>query len=300
MLGLLIFLLLIIILILNFILLVRNREIKNITSEINNINTENSRRNIRLKAPSKVLGKLVKEINLLIEEKNDSIEAYKKKDIELRDSIANMSHDLRTPLTSIMGYVYLLEEEETKEEDKQIYLSIVKKRSEVLEKLIGDFYSLSRIQAEHYELELTEIVPADVLVEIIAAFYESITDKLGEPVIKIDEKRYKILGEKSALNRVFTNITENILKHGEGDVKIELKPEDESLIIEFSNKAESLDEISAKRIFEKFFTGDRMRTGQNTGLGLAIVKLLVEKMNGEISSEKVDDRLVIKLKFNRI
>ncbi|WP_194192324.1 sensor histidine kinase [Clostridium chrysemydis] len=300
MLGLLIFLLLIIILILTFILLVRNREIKNITSEINNINTENSRRNIRLKAPSKVLGKLVKEINSLIEEKNDNIEAYKKKDIELRDSIANMSHDLRTPLTSIMGYIYLLEEEETTEEDKQIYLSIVKKRSEVLEKLIGDFYSLSRIQAEHYELELTEIVPADVLVEIIAAFYESIADKIGEPIIDIDEKRYKILGEKSALNRVFTNIIENILKHGEGDVKIGLKPEGESLIIEFSNKAESLDEISAKRIFEKFFTGDRMRTGQNTGLGLAIVKLLVEKMNGEISSEKVDDRLVIKLKFNRI
>lgn len=300
MVGLLIFLLVIIIVALIFIILVRNREINNIIAEINNINTENSRRNIRLKAPSKVLSKLVKEINLLIEEKNDSIEVYKKKDIELRESIANISHDLRTPLTSIMGYIYLLEEEETKEEDKEIYLSIVKKRSEVLEKLIGDFYSLSRIQAEHYELELTEIVPSDVLVEIIAAFYESITDKLGEPFINIDEKRYKILGEKSALNRVFTNITENILKHGEGDVKIELKQEGENLIIEFSNRAEALDVVSAKRIFEKFFTGDRMRTGQNTGLGLAIVKLLVEKMNGEISSEKVEDRLIIKLKFKLV
>ena len=134
-----------------------------------------------------------------------------------------------------------------------------------------------------------------VLGEIIAAFYETLDYKFGEPEINIEEGLSPVLGDKQALNRIFTNLIENMIKHGEGEVKISLKKKKKYIVMEFSNKAEELEPKDVNRIFEKFFTKDRMRTGQNTGLGLAIVKLLVEKQGQKIEAEKVGNRLVINI-----
>ncbi|MCG4545523.1 HAMP domain-containing histidine kinase, partial [Clostridium perfringens] len=131
--------------------------------------------------------------------------------------------------------------------------------------------------------------------EIIAAFYETLDYKFGEPEINIEEGLGPVLGDKQALNRIFTNLIENIIKHGEGEVKISLKKKNKYIVMEFSNKAEELGPKDVNRIFEKFFTKDRMRTGQNTGLGLAIVKLLVEKQGQKIEAKKVGNRLVINI-----
>lgn len=134
-----------------------------------------------------------------------------------------------------------------------------------------------------------------VLGEIIAAFYETLDYNFGEPEINIEEGLGPVLGDKQALNRIFTNLIENIIKHGEGEVKISLKKKNKYIVMEFSNKAEELESKDVNRIFEKFFTKDRMRTGQNTGLGLAIVKLLVEKQGQKIEAKKVGNRLVINI-----
>ncbi|EOU1470210.1 HAMP domain-containing histidine kinase [Clostridium perfringens] len=284
-----------ILIVLLIIFILKTKEINRLTLELKKLNREGKIEKLRLSLPNKNIENLIAEINTLIDDKRKMENIYKEKDIELREAIANMSHDLRTPLTSIMGYVYLLNDDKLDKEERKEYLKIIEKRSLVLNDLITNFYGLSRIQADQYEIKFEPVNLELVLGEIIAAFYETLDYKFGEPEINIEEGLGPVLGDKQALNRIFTNLIENIIKHGEGEVKISLKKKNKYIVMEFSNKAEDLESKDVNRIFEKFFTKDRMRTGQNTGLGLAIVKLLVEKQGQKIEAKKVGNRLVINI-----
>lgn len=284
-----------ILIVLLIIFILKTKEINRLTLELKKLNSEGKIEKLRLSLPNKNIENLIAEINTLIDDKRKMENIYKEKDMELREAIANMSHDLRTPLTSIMGYVYLLNDDKLDKEERKEYLKIIEKRSLVLNDLITNFYGLSRIQADQYEIKLEPVNLELVLGEIIAAFYETLDYKFGEPEINIEEGLGPVLGDKQALNRIFTNLIENIIKHGEGEVKISLKKKNKYIVMEFSNKAEDLEPKDVNRIFEKFFTKDRMRTGQNTGLGLAIVKLLVEKQGQKIEAKKVGNRLVINI-----
>lgn len=284
-----------ILIVLLIIFILKTKEINRLTLELKKLNSEGKIEKLRLSLPNKNIENLIVEINTLIDDKRKMDNIYKEKDMELREAIANMSHDLRTPLTSIMGYVYLLNDDKLDKEERKEYLKIIEKRSLVLNDLITNFYGLSRIQADQYEIKFEPVNLELVLGEIIAAFYETLDYKFGEPEINIEEGLGPVLGDKQALNRIFTNLIENIIKHGEGEVKISLKKKNKYIVMEFSNKAEDLESKDVNRIFEKFFTKDRMRTGQNTGLGLAIVKLLVEKQGQKIEAKKVGNRLVINI-----
>ncbi|HAT4165469.1 TPA: HAMP domain-containing histidine kinase [Clostridium perfringens] len=284
-----------ILIVLLIIFILKTKEINRLTLELKKLNSEGKIEKLRLSLPNKNIENLIVEINTLIDDKRKMENIYKEKDMELREAIANMSHDLRTPLTSIMGYVYLLNDDKLDKEERKEYLKIIEKRSLVLNDLITSFYGLSRIQADQYEIKFEPVNLELVLGEIIAAFYETLDYKFGEPEINIEEGLGTVLGDKQALNRIFTNLIENIIKHGEGEVKISLKKKNKYIVMEFSNKAEELGLKDVNRIFEKFFTKDRMRTGQNTGLGLAIVKLLVEKQGQKIEAKKVGNRLVINI-----
>ncbi|MCX0398384.1 HAMP domain-containing histidine kinase [Clostridium perfringens] len=284
-----------ILIVLLIIFILKTKEINRLTWELKKLNSEGKIEKLRLSLPNKNIENLIVEINTLIDDKRKMENIYKEKDMELREAIANMSHDLRTPLTSIMGYVYLLNDDKLNKEERKEYLKIIEKRSLVLNDLITNFYGLSRIQADQYEIKFEPVNLELVLGEIIAAFYETLDYKFGEPEINIEEGLGPVLGDKQALNRIFTNLIENIIKHGEGEVKISLKKKNKYIVMEFSNKAEDLESKDVNRIFEKFFTKDRMRTGQNTGLGLAIVKLLVEKQGQKIEAKKVGNRLVINI-----
>ncbi len=284
-----------ILIVLLIIFILKTKEINRLTLELKKLNREGKIEKLRLSLPNKNIENLVVEINTLIDDKRKIENIYKEKDMELREAIANMSHDLRTPLTSIMGYVYLLNDDKLNKEERKEYLRIIEKRSLVLNDLITNFYGLSRIQADQYEIKFEPVNLELVLGEIIAAFYETLDYKFGEPEINIEEGLGPVLGDKQALNRIFTNLIENIIKHGEGEVKISLKKKNKYIVMEFSNKAEDLESKDVNRIFEKFFTKDRMRTGQNTGLGLAIVKLLVEKQGQKIEAKKVGNRLIINI-----
>nr|WP_243120731.1 HAMP domain-containing sensor histidine kinase [Clostridium perfringens] len=284
-----------ILIVLLIIFILKTKEINRLTLELKKLNREGKIEKLRLSLPNKNIENLIVEINTLIDDKRKMENIYKEKDIELREAIANMSHDLRTPLTSIMGYVYLLNDDKLDKEERKEYLKIIEKRSLVLNDLITNFYGLSRIQADQYEIKFEPVNLELVLGEIIAAFYETLDYKFGEPEINIEDGLGPVLGDKQALNRIFTNLIENMIKHGEGEVKISLKKKNKYIVMEFSNKAEELESKDVNRIFEKFFTKDRMRTGQNTGLGLAIVKLLVEKQGQKIEAKKVGNRLVINI-----
>ncbi|WP_195963877.1 sensor histidine kinase, partial [Clostridium cuniculi] len=214
------------------------REFRRINKEISNNLDEYV--NIKTKSVDKDVENLVQNINLIFDSKQKVVAEKKKKEEELRASISNMSHDLRTPLTSIMGYLQMIKSEKPSEADKKEYMDIVEKRTKSLQKLISSFYDLSRIEGNEYNFNYKKVNLSNVLCENIAVFYNDFINNNIEPVIEIEEGIKEIISDEGAITRIFSNLIGNMIKHGENYVKISLKKENDIIITEFTNKATGL------------------------------------------------------------
>lgn len=215
---------------------------------------------------------------------------YEQGDKELKDAITNISHDLRTPLTAVCGYLDLLKMEE-KSETAAGYLDIIENRTEVMRKLAEELFDYSLIVSAK-EGEREKLCLNAALEESIASFYGVIKQKGIEPEIFMTERRIEKYLDPLALNRIFGNIINNAMKYSDGDFKVELE-EDGTIV--FSNSARNLNPVAAKKLFDRFYT---VETGRDShGLGLSISKLLTERMGGKIWAEYDNGRLVIGVKF---
>lgn len=214
----------------------------------------------------------------------------KQGDTELKDAVTNISHDLRTPLTAMCGYLDLLEREEMSGSVRQ-YLEQIENRTEVMKQLTEELFRYSVVAAAK-EFDLERLCVNDVLEESLATFYGAISQQGIIPEITITERRIERITDRSALTRVFGNIITNALKYSSGDLLVEMT---EECVITFANSSDNLGKISAERLFDRFYT---VETGNNsTGLGLSIAKLLVEQMKGGISAEIRGDKLFITVKL---
>lgn len=208
---------------------------------------------------------------------------------ELKNSVTNISHDLRTPLTAICGYIELLErEEKTKEAEK--YLDIIKKRAEFMVKLTEELFGYSVIMSEDGGKTESYTDVKNVLEESIASFYEVLMARNIVPVINLTKEKVIKSLNSHALSRVFSNLLNNAVKYSDGDLEISLFENGE---IVFANTASKLDVVEVEKLFDRFYT---VETAKNsTGLGLSIAKTLVEQMRGEISAKYKDGKLYIKI-----
>jgi len=273
------------------------KEIKGITLQLQEINRNKTNSKIKISSTNSGVEELALEINKMLEEKRKSEIEHKRMDTELRQAIANMSHDLRTPLTSIMGYIQLIEDDNLSSEERKEYIDIVKRRTESLQVLISSFYDLSRLEANEYKFELKSLNLSNILFDLMASFYMDFSNKNIEPIIDADEKAAFVIADENAVRRIFSNLIQNILKYGNEYVFISLKQDKDYVITTFTNDAPDLSEEDSKHLFERFFTVDRTRTGAGTGLGLAITKQLVEQMGHNISIELSNGRLSIIIKW---
>lgn len=274
------------------------KEVKSIANQLNKINEIKTNAKILISSSDKQFKKLSLEINKMLEEKQKTEAEYKRMDLELRQAIANISHDLRTPLTSIMGYMQLMEDSSLSEEEKKQYIDIVKSRAASLQILITGFYDLSRLEAKEYKFELKSLKLSSIMCDIIASFYNDFLSKKITPIIDIDDSAPPVISDENAVRRIFSNLIQNVLKYGSGSVHISLKQYKDHIVTTFKNDAPDLREEDAEHLFERFFTADRTRSGKSTGLGLAITKELVEQMGHEISAEVCDGELSIIIKWN--
>ncbi|MHC1684019.1 MAG: sensor histidine kinase [Clostridiaceae bacterium] len=269
------------------------KDIKYISNQI--ISSKGEYSNIRMATTNKEIEDLVLNINALYEKNKEINIKIKEDDEKLRASIANISHDLRTPLTSIMGYMQLLKENNINNNEKAKYIDIIEKRTETLQNLIVSFYELSRIECDDYKLDLKSVKLDNLLYDTIALFYEDFLNKGIEPKIDIEKDIPKKISDEDAVLRIFSNLINNMLKHGEKNICISLKKEGNFLVTEFSNNTKTLNSEDVKHIFDRFYTADVTRSNQNTGLGLNIVKSLVEKLGNEIEAEFEDEIFTIKI-----
>ena len=215
---------------------------------------------------------------------------YQNGDRELTEAVTNISHDLRTPLTAICGYLDLLEKEPLSENAAR-YLSLISNRTEAMKQLTEELFRYSVILSTQ-ELEMETVCLNSVLEETIAAFYAALTARGLRPQIHMSGKRVEKQLNREALNRVFGNLLNNALKYSDGDLEITLYDNGE---ITFANAASGLNEIQVGKLFDRFFTVEAARN--SNGLGLAISKTLVEQMGGTIAADYCQGRLTIRIQF---
>ena len=216
---------------------------------------------------------------------------YTRGDLELKTAITGISHDLRTPLTAICGYLDLLEREELSEKSRK-YLATVRERTAAMTALTEELFKYSVIISESEDYQTEEVVLNSVLEDSIMGFYAALCEKGIEPTVHITEKQIVRKLNRADLSRIFGNIMSNALKYSDGDLRISL---DEDGVICFENTASALDGIDVQRLFDRFYTVETARTG--TGLGLSIARTLAEKMGGTISADYSDNVLGIRVCF---
>lgn len=271
-------------------------ELKSISKQIEESKGEYI--NIHTNAINDSIEILAKNINYLYDNSQKILAKNKKIENELRQSISNISHDLRTPLTSIKGYVQLIKEDSITDKEKNDYINIVEKRVENLQNLITSFYDLSRIHGNEFKFNLKKINLKTILCDSIAMYYNNFIEKNIEPVIEIDEKIQDIISDESVVERIFSNLIGNMLKYADKNIKISLFQEENYIISKFQNLAPNLKEEDMDKLFDRFYTSDKSRSDKNTGLGLAITKSLLDKLNNKIEAKLINGNLIIEIKWN--
>lgn len=247
---------------------------------------------IDLSCNDRYMRSLANAINLQLRELRKQRRQFQQGDMELKNAVMNLSHDLRTPLTAICGYLDLLEEEE-KTKTAEGYLAVIRNRAEVMAQLTEELFQYSMVLAGEDKLNAEPVAINGVLEESIAAFYVSLKDKGITPKIQIPEKKVVRMLDPTALARVFANLLQNAMKYSEGDLEIVLSETGE---ITFCNKASGLSNVQAHRLFDRFYTVESARI--STGLGLSISKTLVSQMNGTMSAKYENHRLCICIFFS--
>ncbi|EKS4343436.1 HAMP domain-containing histidine kinase [Clostridium sporogenes] len=266
------------------------RQIRDITNQIREFKDRKTNKKINTQIADKDIEEFTCELN-------EYLELYKKNEQEkivfentLKQGIANMSHDLRTPLTSIIGYLKLLQNDEI---DKKEALDILKNKTNKLNVLINDFFELASIESQDYELDMTKVNLTNVVRDEILSLYEAFQSKGLEPKINILDKSIFIMSDKDSLERIIDNLLSNTLKYAEKDIEINLETSNDKVILKISNVCTSVDEKDVLHMFDRFYMADKVRKGQGVGLGLSIVKSLIEKMDGIITSKFEQNRVSI-------
>ena len=210
--------------------------------------------------------------------------------------LSNMSHDIRTPLTSLDGYFQLMEECENVE-DQRRYLNIIHERIHSLNEMLEELFMFTKLKNESYSLELTPCCINRILKETVFSYYDDWVRRGIQPDIQITEELLSIAGNKQGLHRVIQNVIKNGLDHGEKKISIVLERKQEHAVLRISNQVIHSEQIDIEHVFDRFYKADVARSKTSTGLGLSIAKELVKRMNGEISAKTEKNEFIIEMRF---
>lgn len=260
---------------------------------------------ITISSRDKYMRALAENLNKELRVLNQKRHYFEQGDLKLKEAVINISHDIRTPLTALNGYLELLrkllkeigeESGELKEktETAEHYLDIMENRTGVLNRLTGELVHYSIAASKEQELVYGDVILNHVLEESISAYYAALKNAKITPVIDIPDGDVKCRLNKESLARIFGNILGNAIKYSSGDLQISLSKEGEII---FSNHAPALDEVQVGKLFDRFYTVDT--AAKSTGIGLSIARMLTEQMGGSIRACYEEGVLSIHLIFQK-
>lgn len=290
--GYLCFVLVVVIVILLVKIALMKKTAREISKQFEQILKTDTNKLITVSSGDKELKKLADNVNKQLKILRKEYLRYKQGDFELKTAFTNISHDIRTPLTAICGYLDLLQDNADTAKTAE-YISIIKERAENMKQLTEELFSYSVILSDNAEHKTEKVLINQVLEDSIMGYYAVLTKRGITPQISITEKQITATLNREHLTRIILNLLNNAVKYSDGDLRITLTDSGEMI---FANTAKELFAVQVERLFDRFYT---VKTaGNSTGLGLSIARTLAEEMGGAISAEYKDDVLAIKLVLN--
>ena len=243
------------------------------------------------------IGMLSDRLNDLLELRRKEKRYYQEKETLIADTYTNLSHDIRTPLTSLDGYFQLMEACENVEEQRR-YLNIIHERIHSLNEMLEELFMFTKLKNESYRLELTSCCINRILKETVFSYYDEWVRREIQPDIQITEEQLYIDGNKQGLSRIIQNVIKNGLDHGEKKIRIVLKREQNRAVLQISNQVTASEQIDIEHVFDRFYKADAARSKTSTGLGLSIAREFVRRMNGEIGAKIEENEFIVEMRFN--
>ncbi|WP_449621180.1 sensor histidine kinase [Robertmurraya sp. Marseille-Q9965] len=283
-----------------------NKELNEIQGKLTNIIENGTSEKLLYQTANHTIQRFLIQINRLFDYNQKVMADYARTKISLKKMLSNMSHDLKTPLTVILGYVENLQLDENmteKERNETIYRLHQKMLSVIT--LLNQFFDLAKIDSDDYSIPLSRIEINEVCRKNVLEFYDLLQSKGIEVAISIPEQPYYILGNEEALNRILNNLISNSIRYGStgGILGVTLRVEGENIAIDIWDKGKGIVESEQELVFERLYTLDDARNPefQGSGLGLSISKRLTEAMKGSIHlRSKPFEKTVFTCVFKRI
>lgn len=242
------------------------------------------------------MGYLTDTLNEIVELRKWERKRYLDKEKSISDIYTNLSHDIRTPLTSLDGYFQLLKGSEITEE-QQHYIMVIQERISSLKDMLEELFTFTKLQNDDYVLELNPCSLNRILMDTLFSYYDIWKENDIDPKFEITEESLMIEGNSQALGRTIRNIIKNGFEHGEKQFEVVLERKGQTAVLSLKNMVSEPGKIDISQIFERFYKADEARSDSSTGLGLSIAKEFVLRMNGAIRAEMEDNRFCIYIEF---
>lgn len=272
------------------------RQIKNVKSQISFLNQHETNMLITSDQKSGCVAELTDELNTLIEQTAALRKEIADNESHLKDTIINLSHDIRTPLTSMDGYFQLLLKSDDPEERQQ-YAAVISDRLSSLKEMLDELFTYAKLTNKAYEVELSPCAVNEILLSVLFSFYKDIKQRGIEPLVNVPEQDIFIQGNEPALRRIFQNILKNCIEHGNNQLSVRLINSADMVQIYFENDYQTQEPIDVNKVFDRFYKADGARSKTSTGLGLSIAKELVERLHGSIIGNVKNDIFTITITF---
>lgn len=282
----------------------RSENLVYIKGKLKQILNDNSEEKVLVVTDDKVLKDLLSEINKLLENNQKILAEYRKKEDSMRKMLSNISHDLKTPLTVVLGYIETINlDKDMHNDEKEVLLEKVQDKTIEVIDLINKFFDLAKLESGDKDISLTRININEVCRKNILNFYDILNSKGFEVDINIPEKDLYVFGNEEALDRILNNLLSNAVKYGTDGkfIGLSIEENEKFIYIHVMDKGRGIEEDKIDKVFERMYTleDSRNRDFQGSGLGLTITKRLVEKMYGEIFLKSIPNKttsFTVKLK----
>lgn len=273
------------------------RQIKDICRQMEFLLKENTNKRIQTDLRSKEILKLADKVNAMADRHEKERISIRKKERQLKEALTNISHDIRTPLTSLKGFFELYTQERD-EGKKEYYRRVIWERTEELTLMLEELFTYTKLQNETYELLLEQQDFTKLVLDSLFSFYEQWKEEGVSPKLRVEESPAMILCNDIAVKRILANVLRNAMVHGDGTIEIVYRVLPRGILFQCYNGCMEGEEVEVERVFERFYKGDSARRETSSGLGLSIARELARRMDGKMEAKMEKGRFLVEIGFD--
>lgn len=269
------------------------KQLRSIKEELEATRDKSYNRQLQVDLFDRDLTDMTAELNRNLDYQKQLKVETEKAEKAIRQSVSDIAHDLRTPLTVVKGNLQMLRMEESLSEKGKQYVEVCAQKADEIREMADDFFQLSLLESDLEAVELKRMDLTEALLQFLTAREALIRTNRMEPEVIFPEKSLFVLADEKLLDRMLGNLLNNVFRHAKGDRFLIRLEEKEEAVITFANEVEAPESLHLESLFERTYRGDKARSGNGAGLGLYIVKLLAGKQKATVSAAVKENILEI-------